>query len=78
MAAQRKLQTEINQTLKKVDEGLKDFENQWSKMQSSTDPNQRERYEGELKKELKKLQRFVYKKNLILLDFVTLLDNGCN
>ncbi|CAM9093749.1 unnamed protein product [Ectocarpus sp. 4 AP-2014] len=57
MGVTRKLQTEIDRTLKKVDEGVALFDEIWDKVYSATQQNQKEKYEGDLKKEIKKLQR---------------------
>lgn len=54
----RKLQVEIDRTLKKVDEGVETFETIFEKIQSSSVIAQKEKYELELKKEIKKLQRY--------------------
>lgn len=53
----RKLLTEIERTLKKVTEGIEEFEEFEEKLNSATTPSQKERWEGEMKKEIKKLQR---------------------
>lgn len=55
--ANRKLQGEIDRVLKKVDEGVGVFEQIWDKVYSATTTTQKEKYEGDLKKEIKKLQR---------------------
>lgn len=55
--ANRKLQGEIDRVLKKVDEGVHVFEQIWDKVYSATTTAQKEKYEGDLKKEIKKLQR---------------------
>eukprot|EP01084_Bolivina_argentea_P095476 171645_1 len=57
MASNRKLQMEIDRTLKKVDEGVEEFDAIWEKVYSAQHQNQKEKYEGDLKKEIKKLQR---------------------
>eukprot|EP00897_Mesotaenium_endlicherianum_P008779 jgi/Mesen1/792/ME000110S_11065 len=57
MAATRKMQTEIERTLKKVQEGIEEFQALWEKMEEATFPAKKERFESELKKELKRLQR---------------------
>jgi len=57
MAAGRKLQAEIDKLLKKVDEGLEEFNNIWEGVHNATQPNQREKFETELKAQIKKLQR---------------------
>merc|ERR1719331_1074247 len=56
MSANRKLQTEIDRTLKKVEEGVEVFDEVWDKVYSATQQNQKEKYEVDLKKEIKKLQ----------------------
>ncbi|KAJ6601073.1 Not1 N-terminal domain, CCR4-Not complex component-domain-containing protein [Mycena vulgaris] len=55
--AARKLQTEIDQALKKVSEGVELFENTYDKMQTSTNQAQKEKLELALKNQIKKLQR---------------------
>ncbi|KAK7063572.1 Not1 N-terminal domain, CCR4-Not complex component-domain-containing protein [Favolaschia claudopus] len=55
--AARKLQTEIDQALKKVAEGVDLFETTYDKMQSATNQAQKERLESALKNQIKKLQR---------------------
>ncbi|XP_043207314.1 CCR4-NOT transcription complex subunit 3-like isoform X1 [Amphibalanus amphitrite] len=57
MAASRKLQGEIDRCLKKVTEGVETFEDIWTKVTHATNSNQKEKYEADLKKEIKKLQR---------------------
>ncbi|KAB7493796.1 CCR4-NOT transcription complex subunit 3 [Armadillidium nasatum] len=57
MAASRKLQGEIDRCLKKVAEGVEQFEDIWKKVHNATNSNQKEKYEADLKKEIKKLQR---------------------
>ena len=85
MADRRRLQGEIDKTLKKVNEGVEAFDDVWQKVniswkssfsnsikflqktklaivtrlqiQTATNVNQKEKYETELKKEIKKLQR---------------------
>ena len=56
MAAVRKLQNDVDRTLKKIDEGLKDFDDMYEKVQASDGP-QKLRLEGDLKTEIKKLQK---------------------
>lgn len=53
----RKLLTEIERTLRKVTEGIEEFEQLEEKLNSATTSSQKERWEGEMKKEIKKLQR---------------------
>ncbi|EKM80265.1 hypothetical protein AGABI1DRAFT_127944 [Agaricus bisporus var. burnettii JB137-S8] len=55
--AARKLQTEIDRTLKKVSEGVELFESIYEKMQASTNQTQKEKLELDLKTQIKKLQR---------------------
>ncbi|CAE6521666.1 unnamed protein product [Rhizoctonia solani] len=55
--AARKLQTEIDRTLKKVGEGVELFESIYEKMQASTNQTQKEKLETDLKTQIKKLQR---------------------
>jgi CCR4-NOT transcription complex subunit 3 len=57
MSGARKLQTEIDRTLKKVEEGVEVFDEIWDKVYAATQQNQKEKYEMDLKKEIKKLQR---------------------
>jgi CCR4-NOT transcription complex subunit 3 len=58
MAGQRKLLSEIDRTLKKVSEGVDVFNDIWEKVYSATTQSQKEKHESDLKKEIKKLQRF--------------------
>lgn len=53
----RKLQTEIDRVFKKVAEGVDLFNDTFSKLYSATNPSQKDKFEAELKKEIKKLQR---------------------
>uniref|UniRef100_A0A7S2U5I8 CCR4-NOT transcription complex subunit 3 n=1 Tax=Attheya septentrionalis TaxID=420275 RepID=A0A7S2U5I8_9STRA len=57
MSNARKLQTEIDRVMKKVDEGVELFDDIWEKVYSAEQQNQKEKYEMDLKKEIKKLQR---------------------
>jgi len=57
MSNARKLQTEIDRVMKKVDEGVELFDEIWEKVYSAEQQNQKEKYEMDLKKEIKKLQR---------------------
>mmetsp|Transcript_11655 Transcript_11655/g.24865 ORF Transcript_11655/g.24865 Transcript_11655/m.24865 type:complete len:668 (+) Transcript_11655:181-2184(+) len=57
MSNQRKLQTEIDRVMKKVDEGVELFDEIYEKVYSAEQQSQKEKYEVELKKEIKKLQR---------------------
>ncbi|TMW55143.1 hypothetical protein Poli38472_013905 [Pythium oligandrum] len=58
MAGQRKLMSEIDRTLKKVTEGVEVFNDIWDKVYAASAQNQKEKHEADLKKEIKKLQRF--------------------
>ena len=58
MAAGRKLQGEIDRTLKKVQEGVELFDEIWDKVYSAQNQNQKEKFEAELKSQIKKLQRY--------------------
>lgn len=42
--------------MKKVDEGIDDFDSIWQKVQEATNAGQKEKFESDLKKEIKKLQ----------------------
>ena len=57
MAAARKLQSEIDRTLKKINEGNEAFDEIWDKVYSAPSASQKEKFEADLKKEIKKLQR---------------------
>lgn len=48
---------EIDRVLKKVGEGVETFESIFDKIQTANNVNQKEKYEQDLKKEIKKLQR---------------------
>ncbi|XP_076914133.1 uncharacterized protein LOC143573027 [Bidens hawaiensis] len=58
MGASRKLQIEIDRVLKKVQEGVDVFDSIWNKVYDTENANQKEKYESDLKKEIKKLQRY--------------------
>ena len=51
------LAAEIDRCFKKVTEGVEKFEEVWQKVHNATTPNLKEKYEEDLKKEIKKLQR---------------------
>mmetsp|Transcript_31239 Transcript_31239/g.31772 ORF Transcript_31239/g.31772 Transcript_31239/m.31772 type:complete len:417 (+) Transcript_31239:69-1319(+) len=57
MSANRKLQSEVDSVLKKVKEGIFLFDDIWDKVYAATQQSLKEKYEGDLKKEIKKLQR---------------------
>jgi len=48
---------EIDRVMKKVDEGVELFDEIWEKVYAAEQQNQKEKYEMDLKKEIKKLQR---------------------
>ncbi|GLI75493.1 proteinral negative regulator of transcription subunit 5 [Penicillium ochrochloron] len=54
----RKTQQEIDKTFKKVAEGIQTFESIYEKVKAATNPTQRDKLEENLKREIKKLQRF--------------------
>lgn len=54
----RKTQQEIDKTFKKVAEGIATFEGIYEKIKSTSNPTQRDKLEENLKREIKKLQRF--------------------
>mmetsp|Transcript_27884 Transcript_27884/g.44370 ORF Transcript_27884/g.44370 Transcript_27884/m.44370 type:complete len:655 (-) Transcript_27884:157-2121(-) len=53
-----KLAGEIERLLKRVVEGIADFDTTWEKVHNAPSANLKEKYEAELKKEIKKLQRY--------------------
>jgi len=57
MAGARKLQGEIDKTLKKVQEGLELFDDMRAKLDACDTPSLKTKMEEELKRELKKLQK---------------------
>ncbi|KXJ09681.1 CCR4-NOT transcription complex subunit 3 [Exaiptasia diaphana] len=80
MADKRKLQGEIERCLKKVSEGVETFEDIWQKVHNASNSNQKEKYEADLKKEIKKLQRLrdqikTWVASNDIKDKKTLLDN---
>jgi CCR4-NOT transcription complex subunit 3 len=54
----RKTQQEIDKTFKKVAEGIQAFDAIYEKISSSTNTAQKDKLEDNLKREIKKLQRF--------------------
>lgn len=58
MATLRKLQQEIDKALKKVVEGLEEFDTTFEQMTTTENQNSRDKYESNLKTELKKLQKY--------------------
>jgi CCR4-NOT transcription complex subunit 3 len=57
MAANRKLQGEIQQVLKKIEEGVEIFDETIAKVYAAETQTLKEKFEADLKKEIKKLQR---------------------
>ena len=57
MADKRKLQGEMDRCYKKIAEGVETFEDIWQKLYNANNTNQKDKYENDLKKEIKKLQR---------------------
>ncbi|KAJ2229877.1 general negative regulator of transcription subunit 5 [Coemansia sp. RSA 1722] len=53
----RKVQAEIERVFKKVAEGIEEFEDCYDKVLNASNASQKEKYETDLKKEIKKLQR---------------------
>ena len=71
---------EIDRTLKKVGEGVEQFEGIYDKMQNSTNQTQKEKLETDLKTQIKKLQRLrdqikAWVANNDIKDKTALLDN---
>jgi CCR4-NOT transcription complex subunit 3 len=58
MAGARKLQAEVDRTLKRIEEGLEVFDGLHGKLEAADAPAHKARLEDELKRELKKLQKF--------------------
>lgn len=56
--ASRKTQQEIEKTFKKVGEGIASFEGIYEKIKTTQNLTQRDKLEDQLKREIKKLQRF--------------------
>ena len=59
MSSAKKLQGEIDRVLKAVQEGQEVFEEIWNKVHEASTAAQKEKFEGELKTQIKKLQRQV-------------------
>jgi hypothetical protein len=57
MSSAKKLQSEIDRVLKGVAEGQEVFEDIWQKVHEASTAAQKEKFEGELKTQIKKLQR---------------------
>ncbi|KAI3516570.1 hypothetical protein L1887_15491 [Cichorium endivia] len=58
MGASRKLRGEIDRVLKKVQDSVAAFDSIWNEVYDTDDANQKEKFEADLKKEIKKLQRY--------------------
>ena len=50
----RKLQTEIDKTIKQIKQGIDIFNSTFEKIASASNQAQKEKFEGELKREIKK------------------------
>ncbi len=59
MSSAKKLQGEIDRVLKAVQEGQEVFEEIWLKVHEASTAAQKEKFEGELKTQIKKLQRLM-------------------
>jgi CCR4-NOT transcription complex subunit 3 len=57
MAAARKLQASVDATLRRIEEGIDEFHVVWRKCEEAANPNQRDKTQNDLKREIKKLQR---------------------
>lgn len=57
MSNNRKTQSEIDKLLKKIDEGIDEYDSLYEKFTDAANQPLKERFEGDLKKEIKKLQR---------------------
>ena len=57
MADKRRLNAEVDKTLKKVEEGKDSFDTLLAKFEAASSLSQREKHGEDLKKEIKKLQR---------------------
>ena len=71
---------EIDRTLKKVAEGVEQFESLYEKMQMSQNQTQKEKMESDLKTQIKKLQRLrdqikTWQQSNDIKDKKSLLDN---
>ncbi|OMO62256.1 hypothetical protein CCACVL1_22932 [Corchorus capsularis] len=64
MGASRKFQGEIDRVLK-VQEGVDIFDSIWNKVYDTDNANQKEKFEADLKKEIKKLQSASYEQALV-------------
>ena len=71
---------EIDRCLKKVAEGVEKFEETWQKVHNASNTNQKEKYEEDLKKEIKKLQRLrdqVQSELRTVITFAINVDSTC-
>ncbi|EYU21184.1 hypothetical protein MIMGU_mgv1a025810mg [Erythranthe guttata] len=59
MGASQKLQGKIDRVLKKVQEGVDVFDSIWNKVYDTDNANQKEKFEADLEKEIKKQQRYI-------------------
>ena len=50
------MQADIDRTHKRIEEGVRVFDELWDKVKTATSSNLKEKYEADLKKEIKKLQ----------------------
>jgi len=57
MADKRKVENEVLRCFKNIDEGVKGFTELFCKFEKAQTPNQKAKYENDLKKDIKKLQR---------------------
>ena len=57
MSDKRKLQGEMDRCFKKIVEGVEAFDDTFKKLQHANNTNQKDKYDSDLKKEIKKLQR---------------------
>ncbi|XP_003376851.1 CCR4-NOT transcription complex subunit 3 [Trichinella spiralis] len=62
MADKRKLQAEMERCLKRVQEGVELFDQIWEKVHEAANLNQKEKFEADLKKEIKKLQTISFQR----------------
>lgn len=58
MGEKRKLQADIEKTLRRVEEGIVEFDDVLEKTQDAVTASQKEKLEAELKRDIKKLQRY--------------------
>ena len=58
ITSNKKLQGDIEKTLKKISEGYEKFDQTLEKVHDASNQNQKDKHEAELKKEIKKLQKY--------------------